>query len=331
MGNGGARAHQGSAAGEIQRKRTSRRNFILDAVVEVVAERGLAGASVELVLARAGVSRRGFYACFANLDECLVAISDRALEHFGVLVSRGFAGQDSWLDGMRGTLAGVLDFFDSEPVLARVFIVEALGAGPVVREHRAGVIEAMRLLILARIEGEVVHASPLEPEGVVASVMGIIHARLVGSERQPLIELLGPLMGIVVGPFMERAQVMREIERGDAMAAAILVKRFSRPPAQRRSADRGATIPAALRDPRAHRARACLLYVSGEDERGRSPSNKEIGEAIGVFHRGQRAKLLRRLVELGLLVKREGASGHPNAWSVTAAGESVASVLAENR
>jgi hypothetical protein len=42
-----------SRVAEIQRGRTSRRDSILDAVVEVVAERGLAGTSVEFVLARA--------------------------------------------------------------------------------------------------------------------------------------------------------------------------------------------------------------------------------------------------------------------------------------
>jgi len=65
--------------------------------------------------------------------------------------------------------------------------------------------------------------------------------------------------------------------------------------------------------------------------RGLSPSNKEIGEAIGVSHRGQLAKLLGRLAEQGLLVKRAGAPGHPNAWSATPAGERVALALADYR
>jgi AcrR family transcriptional regulator len=38
------------------------------AMVEVAAERGYAGASVELVVAQVGVSRRTFYACFESRE-----------------------------------------------------------------------------------------------------------------------------------------------------------------------------------------------------------------------------------------------------------------------
>jgi DNA-binding FadR family transcriptional regulator len=63
---------------------------------------------------------------------------------------------------------------------------------------------------------------------------------------------------------------------------------------------------------------------------GRAPSNREVGEAIGVPHRGQVGRLLERLAALGLLVKRPGAPGHPNAWSATEHGERVAQMLSEH-
>jgi AcrR family transcriptional regulator len=293
--------------------------------VEIVAELGVSGASVGLVTARARISRRTFYECFAGLDECLLAGLDVALEHFGVLVSRGFAGQDSWLDGMRGTLAGVLDFFDSEPALARVFIVEALGAAPAVREHRERVIEAMRLLILARIEGEVVHASPLEPEGVVAAVMGIIHARLVGSERRPLVELLGPLMGIVVAPFIDKALLASEIAKGDELAQQILAQRARLPaPGADEPELADVEIPAMLRNPRARRARMCVRYLAAQGRKGISPSNREIADAVGIANEGQISKLLIRLEGGAAVSKFSHGVGRPNAWRLTPYGEELA-------
>jgi AcrR family transcriptional regulator len=311
-----------STVAEIQRER------IIRAVVAVVAERGIAGATVKLVTARAKVSRRTFYECFDGLDECLMAIMDGALEHFGVLVSRGFAGEDSWNDGMRKTLAGVLVFFDLEPALAQVFIVEALGAASAVREHRERVIEAMRLLLVARIEGEVVHASPLEPEGVLASVMGIIHARLVGSERRPLIELLGPLMGIVVGPFMKRAQVLREVEEGDRLAQAIMTERAQLPTPGPDEAELGLVeIPAMLSNARAERARSCVLYLATQGARGLSPSNREIAAAIGIANEGQISKLLIRLERGAVVSKFSHGAGRPNAWRLTPYGEEIATQL----
>ena len=62
-----ARARPGS-------DRSAQRARILDAMAEVVAERGVAGASVEAVCARARVSRRTFYACYADAQECVFAV-----------------------------------------------------------------------------------------------------------------------------------------------------------------------------------------------------------------------------------------------------------------
>ena len=318
-----------------QRERTSRRDRILAAVVEVVAERGAKGASVELVIARARVSRRTFYELFpGGLEDGLVAVLEDALERVAAVVSQKLEEDGSWQDRLRAALAALLVFFDSEPALTRVCLVETMAGGPVVVEHRQRVIQAFRGLLMARNEGGIAPVTPLTAESVVASVMGIIYARLLEDEQKPLIELLGPLMGTVMTPFAANEQMVAdEQRRGDELAASILERRRSQPPA----AIAGppgvdvTLIPPPLRDPRAHRARLCLMYVAEQSVRGLSPSNQEIGEAIGVSHRGQLAKLLHRLADEGLLVKRTGAPGHPNAWSATPAGEKVAQALADYR
>lgn len=309
------------AAREIQRKR------ILDGVVAVVAERGVAGASVEPVLARAGVSRRAFYECYRGLDECLVAVMDRTLEQVSVLAWRAFEQEGDWLDGMRGALAAVLEFFDAEPALARVCLVETLGGGPVVVAQRERVVAAFRALVVARIEGDVAPVAPLAAEGVLASVMGLARARLIAPEPQPLIELLGPLMGMAGAPYLDASAVEDQVRRGDELARKLLARR--EPRATRRD-DAGADVPAMLLSARAHRARLCLLYVTEQGRRGFSPSNREVAEGIGVPHRGQVAKLLDRLAALGLLTKRRGRPGHPNAWAATDTGEKIASLLADD-
>jgi len=283
-------ARHGPAA-EIQRKR------ILDAVVEVVAERGMAGGSVGAVTARAGVSSRTFYECFAGLDECLVAVLDGALARASSLVVRALTGERPWQDEMRAVLAAMLDFFDEEPALARVCLVEMGAASPVVREHREQIMAAFAGMVLAGIDIEVTHPSPLAAEGTYASVVGIVNARLNDPGREPLIELLGPLMGMIVAPFMDEAKVSEEIERGNELVRELLAERARRAEAADAEGAAGAStaIPAALHDPRAHRARECLRYVVAQTGRGHDPSNREIGEAIGVSHRGQLAALLSHL------------------------------------
>jgi AcrR family transcriptional regulator len=298
------------------------RSRILDAVVEVVAEHGVAGTSVGLVCTRAGVSRGAFYERFAGLEECLIAVLDGALARAAPLVVGAFTEGGPWQEGMRAALAQMLAFFDEEPALTRVCLLELLTAAPVVREHRERILGAFAALVIARIGSEVSHASPLAAEGTYASVVGIVNARLTGSERPPLLGLLGPLMGVIVGPFMDDAGVAREVRCGNELADEMLERRRPR-------AGLPVRVPDVLLSARAQRARLCLTYIAEQSGRGLSPSNRQVGEAIGVSYGGQVSVLLGRLAGLGLLVKHAGGPGRPNEWSLTATGEQVAIALTE--
>jgi AcrR family transcriptional regulator len=325
-GPGGSVVVPGRVVGT-RRERTSRRDRILSAAIEVVAERGVAGASVKLVVARAGVSSRTFYECFTDLDDCLVAIIDGGLAHMAALASRAFEREESWLDGMRVALATVLWLFDSEPALARVLLVETLGGAPAVREHRQRGIEAFRSLLVARIEGqEAPPASSLVPEGVLASVMGIVCARVILPGQAGLIELLGPLMGIVVEPFMREERVAREIERGHELVREIKDgdSRWVPPgPPPALSAEQDALLPAQLVNPAARRLRACVLYVAEHPD----SSNREVAVGVGVTHLSQISRLLARLAEEQLVAKCSEGAGKRNAWRLTPRGEEIARVL----
>jgi AcrR family transcriptional regulator len=309
---------RGPSVREIQRTR------ILDAVVAVVAEGGMARASVGRVIARAEVSRHTFYGCFAGLEEAVVAVMDRTLGRVSILASSAFDRERSWRDGLRSALAAVLVFFDSEPELARVCIVETMAGGTVVLEHRERVVVAFRSPVVERIEMQVSRVSPLAAEGVMASVLGIMHTRMVTGEPGAFVELLGPLMGLATAPYLGARGVEREIVQGDDLARAILERR-SPEPAHR--AEVRVRVPGVLLTTRAHRARLCLLYMADQGRRGLTPSNQQVGECIGVSDRGQIARLLGRLAGLGLLCKRVGGPGRPNAWSLTSVGEQVARVL----
>jgi AcrR family transcriptional regulator len=306
----------------------ARRARILDAVVDVVAERGVAAPSVGLVIARAKVSRHAFYEGFEGLDQCLVTILDGALERAAPLVVGAFTQEGPWQDGMRAALAAMLDFFDEEPALARVCLVELGTATAVVREHRERILAAFAGIVVARIERELSHPSPLAAEGAFASVVGIVNARLVSSDRRPLVELLGPLMGIIVAPFVDGAEVAREIELGNELARELLARRASRAP---HAGDAGVHVPDELLSARAYNARLCLLYIAEQDRQGFNPSNQQVGEGLGLTRRGQVSRLLGKLAGLGLIVKHCEGAGYPNAWSPTPEGKWVARALAEEQ
>lgn len=301
-----------------------RRERILDAAADVVAERGVARASVVNVVDRAGVSRRAFYDSFQDgLQGCLLAVIDRALADVSELVERAFAGAShNWIAGMRGALANVLAYFDERPGVARVCLVETLTAGAAVTEHRDRALGEFMRDVVERIEPQIEHPSPLAAEATFASVIGVVQARLMtGKQCRPLIELTAPLIGVMVAPFVGQAEADREIARAEQLVAELIRARGAEQPD--RNAASAAHPPSALLAPRSHRARASLIYVAAHP----GASNRQVGAAIGVSHRSQIAKTLERLVDLGLLVKRPGAPGHANAWHATEAGRESARVL----
>ena len=306
------------------------RSRILDATVAIVAEHGHSAASVAKVIARARVSRRTFQAHFDGLEDALFAVIDNALSQVTALVRCAFDRRRSWRANLRQGLADVLLFFDKHPALARVLLVETLTGSPALVAHRQDVIGAFRSLVVAQIAGRSRHGSPLVAEGALASVMGIVYARLVDPDHPPLIDLVGPLMGVLEAASSDAPGVADEVRRGADLARTMRPGAGAGAAAVASSDDAlaaldlaGDALPTPLRDPRSFRARQCLLYVAAHP----GASNRQIGDGIGLGHRGQLCTLLQRLSLLGLLAKTAGRPGHANSWRSTSRGQQVAQVL----
>jgi AcrR family transcriptional regulator len=309
---------------------------VVRALVEVIVERGWASASVGLVVARAKLSRRTFYELFpGGLEDCLLAVLDQTARRVNALALERLERAGSWQEGVREALAALLLFFDSEPALARVCLVEALGGGQIVAQRREAAVAAFRESIVVYVEREAgQEVPPLAAESVIASVMGIIYTRLLAGGEAALIGLLGPLMGAVVAPFAAGEQMIaEETRRGDELARAIQAGEDSSwasgstPQAKIEPALSG--VPALLANPSARRARQCLLYIGEQSRRGRHPSNREIAAGIGIQSKAQISRLLAQLCAESMIAKRSGGVGAPNAWSLTERGAAVARALAE--
>jgi AcrR family transcriptional regulator len=307
---------------------------IMRALTEILAERGFARATVGLVVSRARVSTRTFYQLFDGLEECLIAIMDSALEQAVAVASRELQEASCWQDGVRSVLAAVLTFFDHEPELAHVCIVETLAGGPVVLMHRERLIEAFRLPVIEKVEREVPQISPLVAEGVMSLVLGIMHAHIVAERPGPFTELLGPMLGLTMAPYLGAQGMQREIEQGDQLAQAILNgdSRWSLPPeAPRRDTEPGARADSALLpnvgNATARRLRECLLFLAEHPD----ASNREVGIGVDLVHQSQVSKLLAYLLREGLVTRCSEGKGKRNAWRLTTYGEEIAQALRPSR
>jgi AcrR family transcriptional regulator len=305
---------------EMQRAR------LLNAAVVSIDELGYTGATVAHVAARARVSRKTFYDLFAGREDCLLAILQDTAHRIAADCATAVPGESSWRERVRMGLWGILSFFDREPALARVCVVQSARGSQRVLEYREEILAG-----LARVIDEGRHESaraqlipPLTAEGLVGGVIAIVYKRLLkGANDESLTALLGELMSVIVLPYAGPAMARKEHER--AMPSLL-------PPAAG-TIVRGALTSAAVEDPLkdvpmriTYRTARVLQVVAAHP----GASNRLIGELAETYDQGQVSKLLGRLQRLGLLQNEGGgqAKGEPNAWSLTVLGESVTQQLA---
>ncbi|MFI5010515.1 MAG: TetR/AcrR family transcriptional regulator, partial [Solirubrobacterales bacterium] len=120
---------------------------MLAATVEAVEEVGYARLTVAQVIGRAKVSRKTFYDVFLDREDCFLAAFNEAVTRMEAIAVEAYEGESSWREGMRAGLVALLAFLNAEPGLARLCVVEALGAGPRVLDRRAEMLEALREVV----------------------------------------------------------------------------------------------------------------------------------------------------------------------------------------
>lgn len=296
--------------GEIQRAR------IVHAMSELVRERGAASVTVAHIVSRSGVSRRTFYELFADREDCFLAAFDCAVAAGRERVVAAYAGAGSWRERIRAALAAALELLDAEPELGYLCVVGALSGGQRSLERRAAVLDDLVDAVHeGRLAARGAGVERLVAEGVVGAVLGVIHARLIeqapGCRPRPLIELLNPLTGIVVLPYLGSAAAQRENAKPTPKSDVPVRHRHD----PLRDLDMRLT----------YRTVRVLLAIASAP----AASNREVATAAGIADQGQISKLLARLQSLGLIEKTGGdhSKGERNAWTLTPKGHDVTTTI----
>jgi AcrR family transcriptional regulator len=288
-------------------------------MAQILAERGTAGASVAAVCDGALISRATFAGLFGSPQGCVDALIEDFVDRAAAAIQAAASAQDSWVEGVIAGLQALLRLLDREPAVARACLLEA---------HASQALAMRRWPQLAeRVER---HAAPpragangdglparLLAEGTLATVHSMLRARLLTAQAPPFSGLLEDLTALVVLPWMGPAAA------GSAMRAAGRRRDQPAEPEHPSHVPAPRLLPPALRRANAHRARSALGYVAAHP----GASNKQVAAAVDVSHLGQVSKLLARLEEAGLLRKRAGGAGRPNAWSLTEEGRRAADAL----
>jgi AcrR family transcriptional regulator/DNA-binding MarR family transcriptional regulator len=320
---------------------------ILSAMVDVASDVGYLGTAVAPVVARAGVSRRTFYELFEDREDCFLAAFEWGVAQIRSVMLDAYRSQRTWRASIRRALAALLMFLDSEPELARVCVIEALGAGKFVLARRARLLDEMiAALDSAAPRSRGAAGVPvLTAQGVVGGAFSIIHGRLLepriaeGAQTKdetrdpgrdgtstiedegvrerpgPLMELHGRLMALIALPYLGPRAAGEELA---SLPPDVPVPNLTQ---ARRNHGR---LLERLDMRLTYRTVRCLVFVASHP----GASNREIAKGAEIPDEGQASKLLGRLVKLDLIANsKPHGPGQANHWTLTPHGEQVLSAV----
>ena len=191
----------------------NQRERLIAGLAEAIAENGYSGTTIAHITRHAAVSRRTFYEHFSSKDECFVAAYDTVMEELRGRVSAAFEGAEDWPHAVKAGIGAMLEFLAAEPSLARLCMVEALVAGPVVVERYDAAIQSFVPYFQSGREGRppevLARLSPTTEEALVGGMVSLISRRIIAGKAEELEELLPDLVEFTLTPYVGSAEAAK--------------------------------------------------------------------------------------------------------------------------
>jgi AcrR family transcriptional regulator len=181
----------------------SQRQRLVEAIVELVAERSYPEVTIGDIVARAGTAKRTFYDHFADKLECFLAALDGITDTLVAASARFFAVSGTVRERCEYSMRGYLELLASMPNTAKVFYLEAVAAGPeaVTRRHGVQLKFARNIVALSRSAsqgGEGEELSELHALAVVGALHQVIYGQLLEHGPDSLLGVIDDLVRIAV-------------------------------------------------------------------------------------------------------------------------------------
>lgn len=284
---------------------------MLEAVACEIALDGVApwALDVAALAKRSGVGVTRLRGVLGEPQALLEAVLEEALSRVEADVAQAFRRHTRWLDAIKAALLELLGFIEREPALGRLLVVYATGGGePQTSRAREVMAKMAAELDSARGEPAAVGRPPLPDASLIAlgAATAILQNGLLADRPREPMELFGSLVSALTLPYLGPAVARREMSRPAPRAQEpTVVESFD---------DR-------LRPELPYRTRLALEAIAAHP----GASNREVAERAGIVDQGQVSKLLSRLAQRGLIEKlgERRTRGAPNAWQLTARGESL--------
>ncbi|OZF40557.1 hypothetical protein CH294_04475 [Rhodococcus sp. 14-2483-1-1] len=156
------RPYRGVAADE---RRRERREKLLEACLDAVAESGVSTVTVDDICARAGLSKRYFYESFGDRDTILVSALDDVIDTVGTALNELEQQHGSAEDRVAHTAAALVRALTADPRASLLYT--AASANPALDARRRQMVDKFTPLLMR----EVLDADPGDPRAEAATVL----------------------------------------------------------------------------------------------------------------------------------------------------------------
>jgi AcrR family transcriptional regulator len=204
---------------ELQREFVARnqRERLISGLADAAAEHGYGATTVSHITRCAKVTRRVFYEHFAGKDECSVAAYESVMAELRERITMAAEEAGDWPHAVKAGIGAMLRFLVAEPNLARLAMVDAPAAGPVLLEQYDAAIEAFfpyfRLGHMGHPSAAQETLSPTLEKALVGGMVSVISSRIHEGKVAELEALLPDLTEFTLTPYLgpeEATRIARE-------------------------------------------------------------------------------------------------------------------------
>jgi AcrR family transcriptional regulator len=133
-------------------RRRDRHDRLLQAGCQVFARRGYAAAKIDEIVSLARVSRNSFYEFFENKEACLSAVCLLGVQRLRAALLEAVALELPPLERVKAEVRALASAYADDPQMARVMLIESVGATPAIEKARAQARLAFAQVIEAQLE-----------------------------------------------------------------------------------------------------------------------------------------------------------------------------------
>jgi AcrR family transcriptional regulator len=188
------------------------RRRILRSTGELVAKRGYADVTVELIVKRARCSYKTYYKHFANKEDCFLSLFDDTVAHAERRVRERLGAEAlAWPEQVALALRTYVELIVADPMISRAVIVEAPTFGPGIAERYERSSKALAPLF-APGRAFNPRASELPAsleEALSGSVFWSAYQHLIVGDAEALIDYLPVMTELVLRSYLGQAEAAR--------------------------------------------------------------------------------------------------------------------------